>query len=736
MRGGAEPPERLFARAVEHHRAGRLGEAQSLYEAVLRGTPEHAAATHALGIVHAMQGRAARAVELLERARTLRADDPAILADLGAALMGAGRFAEALAQFDRLAAIAPRLPGLAYNRSLALRAVGRLPEALEAIDRALAERPGDFETLGNRGGILLALHRAEEALADYRRALVLAPGAPEAHANCGYALALLGRPAEALSCFERALALRPDFATALYGRAEALLELARPAEALAGFEATLRQDPTRIGARRGRADALRLLGRIEEAVADYERAASEGDRNAMPRDRDLALTRAVRTRRDNFLWTGLAEVEAAFIARASAPDAAVAPFELLTVCDDPAIHLACARAWWAARSGGARARPARAPARRDRIRLGYLCSDFRAHATSVLAAGLFEAHDRHRFEVLAYSTGVDDGSAMRRRLEAAFDRFVDLTRLSDASAADLIAADGVDVLVDMNGLTEGVRPRLLERRPAGVAVHFLTYPGTTGIAAIDYIVADRFVLPAGEERNYTEAVVRLPHSYQVNDRARPIDPRTPARAACGLPEDGFVFCCFNGAAKIGPASFDIWMRLLAAVPGSVLWLLSPGEPGESNLRREAAARGVEGGRLVFAAKIPGDEHRARARNADLFLDTLPYNAHTTTSDALWAGVPVLTCPGRSFAARVAGSLLSAIGLPELIAPDLAAYESLALALARDRPRLAALRAKLAAHRLTTPLFDTERFARDIERAYVTMVERARRGEKPLGFDLD
>jgi predicted O-linked N-acetylglucosamine transferase (SPINDLY family) len=350
-------------------------------------------------------------------------------------------------------------------------------------------------------------------------------------------------------------------------------------------------------------------------------------------------------------------------------------------------------------------------------------------------AELFEHHDRGQFEVIGYSYGRDDGSPMRARLARAFDRFTDIAHLSHREAAARIRADEIDILIDLKGYTANARPQICAFRPAPVQVSYLGYPASVGADFIDYIIVDEIVVPADQQAFFSEKLVHLPNCYQVNDSRREIAATVPSREQCGLPNQGFVFCSFNNSYKITPAFFDMWMRLLNGVPGSVLWLLESNRLLKSNLRREAAARGVDPDRLVFAPVAPPAEHLARHQHADLFLDNLPCNAHTTASDALWAGPPVLTCCGDTFAGRVAASLLTAIGLPELVTASAEDYERTALALARDPPRLAGLREKLRQRRDTSPAFDLPRFARHIEAAYVRIWENRRDGKRPAGFSV-
>jgi predicted O-linked N-acetylglucosamine transferase (SPINDLY family) len=370
----------------------------------------------------------------------------------------------------------------------------------------------------------------------------------------------------------------------------------------------------------------------------------------------------------------------------------------------------------------------------ERIRLGYFSADFHEHATAHLMAGLIESHDRTRFEVVGFSFGDSVRDSMRTRLEGAFDRFIEVDTIPDAAVAALARSLEIDIAVDLKGFTEDARPEIFAMRPAPIIVNYLGYPGTLGADYVDYLIADSVLVPEEDRQHYAEKIAYLPHSYQANDRKRPIAAETPSAADCGLPDRAFVFCCFNASYKITPEVFDVWCLLLNRIAGSVLWLLHDNAAAVKNLRAEAAARGIAPNRLIFAERLRLADHLARHRRADLFLDTLPCNAHTGASDALWAGLPILTCRGETFAGRVAASLLDSAGLPELITPNLEAYEEMALELAMNPERLARFKEKLAANRLTCPLFDTERFARAIESAYQTMWMRHRLGLPPEHMD--
>jgi protein O-GlcNAc transferase len=727
------PPSRL-REAARLFQSGQPDAAAELCAAALRETPQSFDAVFLLGAIRGSQGRLTEAAECFRHAAARDARSFAAHRNLGVALAGLGQAAGAAASFERALVLNPNDAATHNDLGVALARLRRHEAALAHFDRVLALKPGFADALGNRGAALLAMDRAPEAAATFEQALALNPGDADAHHNLGTALSKLRRHADAIASFERAITLRPDHAAANNGLGVALAGLGRAEAAAASFERALALEPDYLEARLNLANVLRSLKRHEAALANAMAVLER-----MPDD-PTALTLAAALKRHLCDWQGLAEIDARLMAQVAAGSGAVLPFVFLTVTDDPAAQMQCARQYWAMKQrlphtprGEAQDEAsARATRASTKLRLGYLSADFHDHATARLAASLFEAHDRTRFEIVAFSTGPDDQSAMRRRLEAGFDRFLDLRSESDEAIAARIGEAGIDILIDLKGHTEEGRLEVLARRPAPVQVHYLGYPGTLGGDAVDYLIADRIVVPPGAERFFTEQLVFLDGSYQVNDRHRAIAAETPSRAQAGLPENGFVFCCFNSNYKIMPAVFDVWMRLLAATEGSVLWLLAD-RGSEENLRREAASRGVDPHRLVFAPRLPLAAHLARHRLADLFLDTVPVNAHTTASDALWAGLPLLTCAGQSFVARVAASLVSALGLPELVTTDLRRYEELALDLTRTPARLAEIRRRLDAARVTAPLFDTARTCRQLETAYLTMDEIRRRGEPPRSF---
>jgi predicted O-linked N-acetylglucosamine transferase (SPINDLY family) len=388
--------------------------------------------------------------------------------------------------------------------------------------------------------------------------------------------------------------------------------------------------------------------------------------------------------------------------------------------DELSIQLKASQIWVGTPSGDSSLGPLKAQPPKAKIRLGYYSADFYNHATCMLMAELFEKHDKSKFELFAFSFGPDIKDPMRARVEAAFDQFIDVSTMSDKEIAEFSRMLGIDIAIDLKGSTKDHRFGIFSYRAAPVQVSYLGYPGTMGAEYIDYLIADKTLIPEESQKFYTEKIAYMPHSYQVNDRSRVISDRVFTKQEVGLPEEGFVFACFNSNYKITPDVFDVWARILNSVEGSVLWLFEENKTASANLRKEAQKRGLAQERLVFAPKMELSEHLARHKLADLFIDTLPCNAHTTASDALWAGLPVLTCMGESFASRVAASLLNAIEMPELITSSLEEYEELAIALGNDHQRVLALKQKLELNRLTTPLFDSSLFTKDIENLYVKM----------------
>ncbi|MGP0090120.1 MAG: tetratricopeptide repeat protein [Xanthobacteraceae bacterium] len=757
--------------AVHNNRGGALlelqrpDEALASYERSIALKPNFAEAFYGRGNAFRQLQRPHEALASYDRAIALRPNYPEAYNNQGFLLWELKRPDEALASYDRAIALKPDYPEAFNNRGIALRELKRPDEALASYDRAIALKPNHAEAFNNRGIVLWELKRPDEALSSCEQAIALKPDYAEAFNSRGNAFRELKRPDEALASYDRAIAFNPHYAEAYNNRGILLSELKRLDEALASYERAIALKADYAEAFNNRGDPLRRLLRLDEALASYDRAIAlkpdyadafynHGVVLVDLRRLDEALAsfdRAVAAKADHRYafgraadcvitlcdWDRRTRFAADLNAHVSGKKSIVPPFGLLGYSDDPGLHLQCARNYiddtvplpprplWTGETW-----------RHDKLRVAYLSADFRRHAVAYLMAGLFEQHDRSRFEIIGVSFGVDDGSEMRERLVAAFDQFYDVRTKSDEEVAKLLHDRQVDIVIDLMGYTHDARPGILAYRPAPIHVSYLGFPATMGAEFIDYIIADAIVLPFDQRSYYTENIVHLPDCYQVSDSKRPIASRMPAREALGLPGEGFVFCCFNNSWKIAPPVFDIWMRLLKAVDRSVLWLSPDNATAEANLRREAQYRGVDPGRLMFMRRVEYADYLVRYRLADLFLDTLPYNAGATASDALWAGLPVITCSGHAFTARMAGSLLHGAGLPELVTHSLEDYEALALRLAKDPVLLEGYRKRLVTNRLTHPLFDADRFRRHVEAAYTTMWEKWQRGEPPASFSVE
>ncbi len=778
--------------------AGRLTEAAAQCRQILQAQPDEPNAVHLLGLIAHQAGRLGEAIGHLRQATALAPDVPLYHANLGEMCRLAGLTEEAVAHGRRALALKPDHLAALSNLGAALYELQEYEQAAACHRRVVELQPGFALAHSNLGNALHALKRLEEAATAYRRALALQPDLVQAWNNLGTTLRELGRPQEAAEAYRKALTQAPDDPALLDHLALALKDLEQPAEAaeLLGHALTIQQGDAKLHLHLGA--VLIDQGRLEAAAAALVRAlaldpASRAAINLMGRvafergaldealayyDRELRLapdSPDALANRGNVLkelkrfseaaesferalaiaphhpaaWGGLADcalrtcdwtrtgaiarqLSAHIVERGSF----IEPFTLLAYSDDPALLLAGARNY-VRHQFPALPKPLWNAAVRHhaKIRLAYLSAGFHRHPVAHLTTELFELHDRSRFEVIGISCGPDDGSEERTRLVRAFDRFHDVRGLTDREAAKLIHDLEVDILVDRTGYQKDARLGIVARRAAPIQVGYIGLAGTMGADFIDYIIADPVVLPFDRQPFIAEKIVHLPDCYLVNDSNRGIAARTPARRELGLPEQGFVFCCFNNNYKITAPVFDVWMRLLQAIEGSVLWLLQDNPGAGGNLRAAAAARGIDPGRLVFAARQPLADHLARHRAADLFLDTLPFNAHTTASDALWAGLPLLTCMGRSFAGRVGASLLMAVGLPELVTQSLDDYEALARRLASEPPLLAGLRERLERNRGSFPLFDTNRYRRHIEAAFATMWELWQHGEPPRSFSV-
>jgi predicted O-linked N-acetylglucosamine transferase (SPINDLY family) len=722
--------EAHYNRAVTLHDLKRFEDALAGYDRAIAVKPDYMAAYNNRGATLQELRRFQEAVASYDRAIALKPDHAAAYNNRGATLLKIGRTERGLASSEQALALQPDFAEAHNNRGVALQELKRFDDALASYDRAVSLLPQYAEAHNNRGTLLRDLGRLPEALASHELALAIKPDYAEAHNNRGIVLRVLKRFDEALASHERAALILPEYAEAHLNRGAILHDLGRFQEALESFQHALEARPDYADAYRNQGLAFRELNRPEEALASYERALA-----LSPGNRFLeGMCRHARMQICD--WTGLAAELDELSVGIECGRPMITPFAALSSFDSLAIQRRTASIW--ARE---QCRPAQLlPPLRDypahpKVRIGYFSADFRNHAVSALAAELFECHDRSAFELTGFALGPDVRDGLRERVERSFDRFIPAFDKSDEQVALLARSFEIDIAVDLGGYTQHARPLIFAQRAAPIQVSYLGFLGTMGAGFMDYLLADEVIVPPGLRRHYSERIAYLP-AYQVNDSRRPVSDRVFTREELGLPPTGFVFCCFNASFKISAETFDSWMRILAATPGSSLLLLGDSAAARQNLRRQAASSGIEPGRLVFGARIPYGDYLARYRSADLFLDTHPYNAGTTASDALWVGLPVLTYAGESFAARVAASLLTSAGLPQLVTASRADYERLAIELAASPDRLTEMRRALAAARSGAALFDTPRFTRSLEALYRRMYERHRLGLLPQHLALE
>jgi len=751
--------DEALAKASTHHAAGNHAQARPLYDEVLATDPDHPAALLRIAEQELAQGRAADAAGRVERAlhaaidrgqptrdfwfvlgrahmargdwqAAERAftgmlgaspDDSAALLSLGWAALAAGD--PARAELPLREAVA-RHPGFApawANLAVALAAQQRLDEAFACANTAVERAPESIASCQVFAAVAIQSGNSKAALPVCRAALARSPGNPVLVAVLADALKATGARREALALLAP-LAADPHAPTEVLVSYGALcVESGQLPEAIDCLERAIASGLPNPRAWDNLGTAYAMSEQVERAAAAFARAV-ELDPKLSP-----ALCHLAEARRKLCDWDDIDRVDAVWLDRFDRPDSDPRwnPFIAIFLPTGPAQQLRAARLW-SRHTLPAVAASAPLFVRRpgSRLRIGYLSSDLHDHATARLAAGLFERHDRSTTEICAYSYGIDDASAMRARLVRGFDRWVDIAGVSDDDAANRIRDDGIDVLVELKGHTAGNRLGLVCRRPAPIQLHYLGFPGTLGLDAISHLVADAVVIPAGEEAAYHETLLRMPLCYQVNDDRRVL-PAVPARSALGLPNDKIVLACFNQTAKLSRAFFHLWAQAMQEVPRSVLWLFVPHEITQRNLCREAEREGLDPARIVFAPNAPNEAHIARLRAADLALDLLPYGSHTTGSDALWAGVPLLSCRGATFAGRVGASLLAAVGLPELVTETREDYGAELLRLLRDPERLRGYKHYLDTERGRLPLFDTEGFTRTWERMLIRLADESR-----------
>ena len=725
--------------ALEHHQTGDLHQAGNIYREILKSHPNSVDALHYLGILQYQLRNYDVAIEYLEKALQINPNDPSAYYNLGITYKEKGQLDEAIACYKKTLQFNPLSAKAHYNLGTALQEKGQYDEAITHYQKALqldANLPGVYYNLGI---ISQDKGQLDEAISYYQKALQLNPNLSDANNNLGLSLREKGQLDEAITCYEKALQLDPNYADAYSNLGNVFREKGQPDDAISYYQKAIELNPNFAAAYNNLGNALYDREQIEDAISCFQKALQ------LKTDFPEACSNLVFQFQQMCAWKELKSVTAKLngLTRKSLDTGtkpAESPFLSITRHADPSTNFEIAKSWSLDIAGAMSNLKIHFPfddrkTGKTKLVIGYLSNDFCHHATAHLMLSMFGLHNRDEFKIFCYSYGKDDGTGYRARIQHDCDKFVDIISLCHTEAAQRIFEDQVDILVDLKGYTQGSRLAICALRPAPVQVSYLGFPGTTGADFIDYIITDKIVTPEEHAPYYSEKFVYLPHCYQVNDHTQPISNKEWTKEDFGLPDNRFVFCSFNHPYKIDPVMFDVWMRILRQVPESVLWLPFGSILAEENLRQEAEANNVQSERLIFTGILPKDEHLSRLRFADLSLDTRIVNGHTTTSDALWAGVPVITLQGSHFASRVSSSVLSAIGLPELITHSLEEYEALAVKLANNPVELQEIRRRLARNRLVAPLFDTPRFAGNLETAYKEMWKIFSAGETPRQIEV-
>lgn len=749
----------LFQEAMGQHQGGNLASASVLYKKILADQPNHFDAMQMLGVIAAQQKDFVTAEKLLENAIKINNRNSQTYYNLGIVSHDLGKLQAALNCYDRAIAINQCYSEAYYNRALVLQDLLNSEAALASYEKAIAINPKYVEAINNQGLLLKTKNEFSLALECFNRAIEINPNFAEGHNNRGLILQLLSNPESALASYDQAIAINPQYVEAFNNRGSVQMELRQVELALISYKTALNINPGYALAHNNLGNLFLDLKQIDEAIHCYQKSIQLNPQYAEAFNNlgnafkelngiDKALACYVKAYEINseynsvlglvahmkmFLcdWLQYEIYQRKLMEKISIGKNVANPFSMLAIIDSGEIQKKCSETYVRSQhpvnnSLGAIERGIK----KNKIRIGYFSADFQHHATAYLMAGFFEIHNKEKFELVAFSFGPDSNDDLRKRLTKSFDHFVDVRQMSCKQIAQLSRDMGIDIAIDLKGFTKDFRMNIFAFRAAPIQVNYLGYPGTMGADYIDYIIADEILIPEEYQHYYSEKIVYLPNCYQINDRLRVISDRIFARQELDLPEKAFVFCSFNNGYKITPTIFDCWMRILGSVEDSVLWLLEDNPSVPVNLRREAEKRGISGDRLVFAKRVAPSEHLARHRCADLFIDTYPCNAHTTASDSLWAGLPLLTLRGESFASRVASSLLNATGLPELITDTQSQYESLAIELGNNSAKLIEYKSRLAKNLLTTPLFDTQATTSDIESAYIQMMDRYWNGLPP------
>ena len=676
--------DQTLQRAITAHQEGRLEEADHLYQKILETQPTHPDANHNLGVLKVLLNKSADALLLFKIAVESNPSIEQYWYSYSNTLIREKKFKEAEAISRKAIKFKPNFVTIHFNLGFILNEIGKFKEAELSYKKAITLKPEFVEAYYNLGATLQALGRTDEAVESYKKAIMLKPKFVEAHNNLGVILKDLGKFDDAEASYKKAIEYKVDYAEALSNLGE----------------------------------VQKSLGRIDDSLSNYKYAYQ------LKPDLDYLLGALIHLKMNFCIWDDLPKNINMLTKKINNGEKASTPFALLSLIDDPSIHKKAAEIYSNDKFPRSNIFP-RIPQYHghEKIRIGYFSADFWNHPTSYLTAELYENHDRKKFEIHAFSFGLDTNDKFNIRIKEGVDYFHDVRTMSDYDVVKLVRSLEIDIAIDLKGFTGMNRQGIFAMSTAPIQVSYLGYPGTMAVDYLDYLIADRTLILKEKEKDYSEKIVYMPNSYQPNVSKKSAFKSSLTRQDVGLPNRGFVFCCFNNQYKITPLTFAGWMRILKATDGSVLWLLVSNINAAKNLKKEAVKLGINEDRLIFANYIPNEEHLKRIQLADLFIDTLPYNAHTTASDALRMGLPVLTCIGDSFAGRVAASLLNAVRLPELITTSQDQYESSAIALAKNPEKMKIIKDKLINNLNKTTLYDAALYTRNLEVAYSVMYKR-------------
>jgi uncharacterized protein (TIGR03032 family) len=712
--------DQALNQAAQLGQTGQLDRAATLCQQILQRYPQTAQAWHLLGLCSLQQGQHAVALAHLEKAIALEPNKAEFHNHAGVVHYQLGNFEAGISCYQQALVLQPQSIDTRYNLALGLQKLGRLDEAIQEYRQLIAQQPHHAPALYQLGNIFQQQDRFVEAIAHYRQTIAIQPQHAQAWYSLGVALQAQGEATNALAAYQQALTINPRYAEAHTNLGILYQERGQATQAIARFSQALALKPDYIPALINLGNVRLRLEQLSEAETTYRKVLSLDPNNLN------GLDGLLKTLLETCQWSEIEALTRRLWEAFQNQPGEISPYTTLflplSAAQQQAIAQKIARATEKKVANLRRHlnftfQKAAGENSQSKIRLGYVSGDFRDHAVAQLMLRLFELHDRQDFEVFAYSLGPDDGSKYRQKLMADCDCFRDISKLTAASSAQQIHQDDIDILIDLAGYTEYACSEIFALRPAPLQINYLGYPGTLGADYIDYIITDPVVTPPALANYFTEQCLYLTDSYQINNNQQPLPGEIPSKASLGLPEDTFVYCCFNKVSKIEPTIFAAWMRILRQVHNSVLWLLEASSEAQKHLTAAAKSVGIAPERLIFASRLPNAQHLKRLQAADLFLDTLYYNAHVTASDALWVGVPLLALPGETFASRVTASLLNAVGLPELITSNLEEYEYMAVHLANHPDELEYLKDKLVKNRLHTPLFDTPRTVRQLEETY-------------------